>query len=402
MFEERTYTVSEFNRMVKGYIEDNSDLREFFLEGELSGVTYYKSGHLYFNLKDRDAQIKCAAFKYKFKRIAEDLKDGDSVKIFGDVGFYENRGEFQILVRHVEKKNVLGDMFAKLEELKKEMEKKGYFSPIHKKPLPKYPRNIGVVTAITGAAVQDIIKTVKKRDNTINIYVYPAKVQGVGASDEIVRGIEVLNTIPEIDMIIAGRGGGSIEDLWAFNEEKTAMAFFNSEKPIISAVGHEIDNLLTDLVADARAATPTQAVELSVPERKKSIESLETRYRYVRTLLRGIIEKKRKELTLRGENYYLKNFSRVVEEKNNLLLEREDRLKRAINYYVESRKNQMDKRVHRLITLNPLKTLERGYGVVSKGDRSIKSVENLEVGEEINVRVSDGTFVGKVEKIIKF
>ena len=192
MFEERTYTVSEFNRMVKGYIEENPSLREFFLEGELSGVTYYKSGHLYFNLKDKDAQIKCVAFKYKFKRIAEDLKDGDSVKLFGDVGFYENRGDFQILVRHIEKKNMLGDMFAKLEELKKTMERKGYFSSIYKKPLPRYPRTIGVVTAITGAAVQDIIKTVKKRDNTIDIYIYPAKVQGVGASDEIVRGIEVL------------------------------------------------------------------------------------------------------------------------------------------------------------------------------------------------------------------
>lgn len=136
------------------------------------------------------------------------------------MGFYENRGDFQILVRHIEKKNMLGDMFAKLEELKKIMERKGYFSSIYKKPLPRYPRTIGVVTAITGAAVQDIIKTVKKRDNTIGIYIYPAKVQGVGASDEIVRGIEVLNKIPEIDMIIAGRGGGSIEDLWSFNEEK--------------------------------------------------------------------------------------------------------------------------------------------------------------------------------------
>lgn len=401
MFEERTYTVSEFNRMVKGYLEDNPNLREFFLEGELSGVTYYKSGHLYFNLKDKDAQIKCVAFKYKFKRIAEDLKDGDSVKLFGDVGFYENRGDFQILVRHIEKKNMLGDMFAKLEELKKEMEKKGYFSPIYKKPLPRYPRNIGVVTAITGAAVQDIIKTIKKRDNTINVYVYPAKVQGVGASDEIVRGIEVLNTIPEIDMIIAGRGGGSIEDLWAFNEEKTAMAFFNSKKPIISAVGHEIDNLLTDLVADVRAATPTQAVELSVPERKKSLESLEDRERYLGTLIKNILIRKRKELESRRDNYNLKNFSKVIEEKNNLLIERENRLQRAMEYYIEGRKNQLENRVHRLITLNPLKTLERGYSVVSKDGMGVKSISDIEIGDEIDIRVNDGNIRGVVKDLKK-
>lgn len=401
MFEERTYTVSEFNRMVKGYLEDNPNLREFFLEGELSGVTYYKSGHLYFNLKDKDAQIKCVAFKYKFKRIAEDLKDGDFVKLFGDVGFYENRGDFQILVRHIEKKNMLGDMFVKLEELKKEMEKKGYFSPIYKKPLPRYPRNIGVVTAITGAAVQDIIKTIKKRDNTINVYVYPAKVQGVGASDEIVRGIEILNTIPEIDMIIAGRGGGSIEDLWAFNEEKTAMAFFNSKKPIISAVGHEIDNLLTDLVADVRAATPTQAVELSVPERKKSLESLEDRERYLGTLIKNILIRKRKELESRRDNYYLKNFSKVIEEKNSLLIERENRLQRAMEYYIEGRKNQLENRVHRLITLNPLKTLERGYSVVSKDGVGVKSISDIEIGDEIDIRVNDGNIRGIVKDLKK-
>ncbi len=401
MFEERTYTVSEFNRMVKGYIEENPNLREFFLEGELSGVTYYKSGHLYFNLKDKDAQIKCVAFKYKFKKIAEDLKDGDSVKLFGDVGFYENRGDFQILVRHIEKKNMLGDMFAKLEELKREMERKGYFSPIYKKPLPNYPRNIGVVTAITGAAVQDIIKTVKKRDNTINVYIYPAKVQGVGASDEIIKGIEVLNSIPEIDMIIAGRGGGSIEDLWAFNEEKTAMAFFNSKKPIISAVGHEIDHLLTDLVADVRAATPTQAVELSVPERKKSLESLDDRRRYLKTLMKNILIKKKKDLDSRNQNYYLRNFLKSIEERNNLLIERENRLQRAIEYCVIGKKNSLENRLQRLITLNPLKTLERGYSVVSKNGIGVKKISDVNIGDEINIRINDGDIIGKIEKILE-
>ena len=399
MFEERTYTVSEFNRKVKNYLEDNSDLREFFLEGELSGVTYYKSGHLYFNLKDRDAQIKCVAFKYKFKRIAEDLKDGDSVKIFGDVGFYENRGDFQILVRHIEKKNQLGELFIRLEQLKKELGEAGYFDLKHKKPLPKYPKNIGVVTAYTGAAIQDIIKTIKKRDNTINIYAYPAKVQGVGAEAEIIKGIKTLNKIDEIDLIIAGRGGGSIEDLWAFNDKDVALAFFNSKKPIISAVGHEIDNLLSDLTADARAATPTQAVELSVPERVKVLETLDDRKRYLNSVIRNQIEILKKELEKRENSYSIKNFSRELENKNQELVEREERLKRAIQYQLNEIKNSLDRRVHKVITLNPLETLKRGYSVVTKENEVIKSVKNIKIEDEIAIKVIDGIIKGRVKEI---
>lgn len=399
MFEERTYTVSEFNRKVKDYLEENSDLREFFLEGELSGVTYYKSGHLYFNLKDRDAQIKCVAFKYKFKRIAEDLKDGDSVKLFGDVGFYENRGDFQILVRHIEKKNQLGELFIRLEQLKKELGEAGYFDLKHKKPLPKYPKNIGVVTAYTGAAIQDIIKTIKKRDNTINIYAYPAKVQGVGAEAEIIKGIKTLNKIEEIDLIIAGRGGGSIEDLWAFNDKDVALAFFNSKKPIISAVGHEIDNLLSDLTADARAATPTQAVELSVPERVKVLETLDDRKRYLNSVIRNQIEILKKELEKRENSYSIKNFSKELENKNQELVEREERLKRAIQYQLNEIKNSLDRRVHKVITLNPLETLKRGYSVVTKDNEIIKSVKNINIEDEIAIKVTDGIIKGRVKEI---
>lgn len=399
MFEERTYTVSEFNRKVKDYLEENSDLREFFLEGELSGVTYYKSGHLYFNLKDRDAQIKCVAFKYKFKRIAEDLKDGDSVKLFGDVGFYENRGDFQILVRHIEKKNQLGELFVRLEQLKKELGEAGYFDLKYKKPLPKYPKNIGVVTAYTGAAIQDIIKTIKKRDNTINIYAYPAKVQGVGAEAEIIKGIKTLNKIEEIDLIIAGRGGGSIEDLWAFNDKDVVLAFFNSKKPIISAVGHEIDNLLSDLTADARAATPTQAVELSVPERVKVLETLNDRKRYLNSVIRNQIEILKKELEKRENSYSIKNFSRELENKNQELVDREERLKRAIQYQLNEIKNSLDRRVHKIITLNPLETLKRGYSVVTKDNEIIKSVKNIKIDDEIAIKVTDGIIKGRVKEI---
>lgn len=400
MFEERTYSVSEFNRKVKDYLEENSDLREFFLEGEMSGVTYYKSGHLYFNLKDKDAQIKCVAFKYKFKRIAEDLKDGDSIKLFGDVGFYENRGDFQILVRHIEKKNQLGELFVKLEKLKKEMGEQGYFDIAHKKPLPRYPKNIGVVTAYTGAAIQDIIKTVRKRDNTINIYAYPAKVQGAGAEEEIIKGIETLNKIDEIDLIIAGRGGGSIEDLWAFNDKRVALAFYNSKKPIISAVGHEVDNLLSDLTADARAATPTQAVELSVPERKKTLEGIDDRKRYLLSLIKSQMELFKKELEKREKSYSIRNFSRVIEEKNQEVMDRELILKKAIQYHITTLQNKLEGRINKIVNLNPLETLKRGYSVTTKNGEAIKSIGNIKVGDELQIKVTDGAVKSVVTEIL--
>ena len=401
MFEERTYSVSEFNRKVKDYLEENSDLREFFLEGEMSGVTYYKSGHLYFNLKDRDAQIKCVAFKYKFKRIAEDLKDGDAVKLFGDVGFYENRGDFQILVRHIEKKNQLGELFVKLEKLKKEMGEQGYFSPAHKKPLPRYPKNIGVVTAYTGAAIQDIIKTIRKRDDTINIYAYPAKVQGAGAEDEIIKGIETLNKIEEIDLIIAGRGGGSIEDLWAFNDKRVALAFYNSKKPIISAVGHEVDNLLSDLTADARAATPTQAVELSVPERKKTLEGIEDRKRYLLSLIKSQMEIFKRELEKRENSYVIRNFAKEIEERNQEIIDRELMLKRAIDNHITFLQNKLEGRINKIVSLNPLETLKRGYSVTMKNGESVKTVENIKIGDKLDIKITDGIIKSTVTEILK-
>lgn len=401
MFEERTYSVSEFNRKVKDYLEENSDLREFFLEGEMSGVTYYKSGHLYFNLKDKDAQIKCVAFRYKLKRIAEDLKEGDSIKLFGDVGFYENRGDFQILVRHIEKKNQLGELFVKLEKLKKEMGEQGYFDPAHKKILPKYPKNIGVVTAYTGAAIQDIIKTIKKRDNTINIYAYPAKVQGAGAEAEIIKGIETLNKIDEIDLIIAGRGGGSIEDLWAFNDKQVALAFYNSKKPIISAVGHEVDNLLSDLTADARAATPTQAVELSVPERKKTVEGIDDRKRYLASLIKSQMEIFKRELEKRENSWAIRNFVKGIEEKNQEIMDKELILKRAMQYHINSLQNKLEGRINKIVNLNPLETLKRGYSVTMKNGESVKTIEGIKNGDELDIKISDGIIRSRVTETLK-
>ena len=397
--EDKIYGVSEFNRIVKNFIDDVPEFHNFFLKGELSGVTYYKSGHLYFTIKDRKSQIKCAAFSYKLKRIPEDLKEGDSVTIFGDVGFYEVRGDFQILVRHIEKENSMGELYRKLEMVKEKMEEEGYFSAENKKPLPKYPRNIGVVTSSNGAGLYDIITTSRKRMDNINIYVYPAKVQGEGAIEEIIEGIKTLDKIPEIDLIIAGRGGGSIEDLWAFNEEKVAMAFYNCKKPIISAVGHEIDFLLTDLVADVRAATPTQSAEIAIPVKKDVLDMLEDDKKYLTSLIKKKIEHSKIHLENRENSYALKNFSRVFKDSKEILDNKEVELERAMKLLLERKKQKIQVQAEKIISLNPLNILSRGYSLVKSNEKIIKSSDEVNQGDEIEIKLYKGSLVGTVKEI---
>ena len=397
--EDKIYGVSEFNRIVKNFIDDVPEFHNFFLKGELSGVTYYKSGHLYFTIKDRKSQIKCAAFSYKLKRIPEDLKEGDSVTIFGDVGFYEVRGDFQILVRHIEKENSMGELYRKLEMVKEKMEEEGYFSAENKKPLPKYPRNIGVVTSSNGAGLYDIITTSRKRMDNINIYVYPAKVQGDGAIEEIIEGIKTLDKIPEIDLIIAGRGGGSIEDLWAFNEEKVAMAFYNCKKPIISAVGHEIDFLLTDLVADVRAATPTQSAEIAIPVKKDVLDMLEDDKKYLTSLIKKKIEHSKIHLENRENSYALKNFSRVFKDSKETLDSKEVELERVMKLLLERKKQKIQVQAEKIISFNPLNTLSRGYSLVKSNEKIIKSSDEVNQGDEIEIKLYKGSLVGTVKEI---
>lgn len=396
---DRVYSVSEFNKIVKGYLEENPVLQEFFLKGELSGVNYYRSGHLYFTLKDSKCQVKCAAFSYKYKRIPEDLKEGDSVKIFGDVGFYENRGDFQILVRHIEKEDKIGELYRKLEEVKKSFEEKGYFSPLYKKPLPKYPKSVGVVTSLNGAALHDIINTARKRMKNIDIYVYPAKVQGPGAAEEIVKGIETLDKIDEIDFIVAGRGGGSIEDLWAFNEEKVALAFFNCKKPIISAVGHEIDFLLSDLTADIRAATPTQSMEIAVPVRSDIDSMLENKEKYLDSLIKSKIEKSKKELENLENSFALKNFSRYIDNCREEVVSREKELQRALKIFLERKRQELTLKTEKIININPLSILSRGYSITRKNNIILKDTSSLKEGDEITTNLYNGTVISTVKEI---
>ena len=396
---DKIYSVSELNREVKNYLEENIDFSNFFLKGELSGVNYYRSGHLYFTLKDKNCQVKCAAFSYKYKKIPKDLKEGDSVKILGSVGFYENRGDFQILVNSIEKENEIGELYQKLEKVKKEFEEKGYFSPMFKKQLPKYPKAIGVVTSINGAALHDIINTTRKRMKNVDIYIYPAKVQGIGSKEEIVKGIETLDKIPEIDIIIAGRGGGSIEDLWAFNEREVGEAFFRCNKPIISAVVHEVDFLLSDLVADVRAATPTQSAEICIPAKENIDKNLIQKKNYLQNLILGKIKTERKQINNLKNSFVLKKFPNRTNDYKNDIIYKERELTKAFSSLFEKKKQIFISKTEKLINLNPLQTLTRGYSITEKNNKGIKSISDINIGDEIKTILSDGSFISIIKEI---
>lgn len=395
---EEVFSVTSFNKFVKNILDDVDELHEIFIEGELSNITYYKSGHLYFSLKDEKAQIKCVAFNYKMKNIDENLKEGDKVKILGDASYYETRGDFQILARNIQKQDEIGSLFRQLEKDKKFLEENGYFDKKHKKALPFYAKNIGVVTAATGAAIHDIIKTLKKRNDTVNLYLYPSKVQGIGAEAEIIKGIETLNQIEEIDFIICGRGGGSIEDLWAFNSKEVALAFFNSKKPIISAVGHESDVLLSDYTADVRAATPTQAIELSILEKDNLVYTLEEYKKYIKNLLKNNFENKKNQLENLKRAYVLQNFTNLTENFSNELIRFEDKLNNLIFNKLEKSKFIFEQYLEKIEALNPIKVLSRGYSVTNCKNKTIKSIKNVNIGDEVRTILNDGELISIVKE----
>ncbi len=356
--EATVFSVSEINFEVKQFLEGTNTFKNIFVQGEISNITYYSSGHLYFTLKDAGASVKCAIFRYKYRGVPVDLKEGEQVKIRGNVTLYERNGSYQIVADFLERTNSIGSLYEKMEMLKRKYYEKGYFDNDKKKLFPKLPMNIGVVTAATGAAIRDIINTAHKRFPNVNIFLYPAKVQGDGAVQEIVSGIEFFNRAKNfedenkvgVDALIVGRGGGSIEDLWAFNEEAVIEAIYKSEIPIISSVGHEIDNLLSDLVADRRAATPTQAAEILIPEKQNLIAELEIKKDRIAKILRNRVIFMKKELEQRKNNYYIKNFVNILDDKKMELIEKEKflvkELKRILQKAgekLEYRKQQINK-----------------------------------------------------------
>ena len=421
--------------------------KNLHIQGELSNVTYYKSGHLYFTLKDDKSTVKCAIFKYLYKGVPSDLKEGDQVKIVGNASLYEQTGSYQIIADSLEKANKLGSLYEKLEETKKKYLEKGYFDSSIKKEFPRIPINIGAVTAETGAAIRDIINTTHKRYKNVNIYLYPTKVQGVGSAKEIEHAIDYFNKVNangelDLDLLIVGRGGGSIEDLWAFNEEPVIEAIYRSELPIISAVGHEIDNLISDLVADRRAATPTQAAEILIPLKSDLIAELDSRKNTLNKFLQNKLNIMKKDIERQKESYYLRNFMTKITDKKMELIHKEAQLNKELKYKVEKfsekfeivkarfnrldlqenialKKNQLEVKeslLSKMITESILsekrgieykkaiiskysidEILKQGYTLTRKNGKVVRSGKGLQKGDIIQTRFIDG----EVESIIQ-
>lgn len=366
----KVYKVGEVADILENVLFNTYDLKSIYIEGEISNVVYQKSGHLYFSLKDDDSIIKCAVFSYRYKNIPDNLVEGTKVEVLASVSYYKPYGTITFTVEKLKKADKLGQLYKQLELRREEYRKKGYFSDEIKKNIPYLVKRVGVVTASTGAAIQDIIKTIHNRDKYVDIFLYPVKVQGEGAKEEISEAIKYFNENNDkynLDALIVGRGGGSIEDLWAFNEVEVIEAIYNSKIFVVSAVGHESDTLLSDYVADLRASTPTQAAEKLIKNYDENIKELNNFKNRLYLLLNNKYSIKKNELSNFSNSYVLKNFSNKF---NTLRMFNSDLENRA-NIALENKRN------NKIIELNLLKDRVTLNKIMDKLEKENKNVINL-------------------------
>ena len=390
----RTISVSEVNNYVKKVLDKDFILNNLYVKGEISNLKYHSTGHVYFSLKDKTSKINCVMFKSNAQNMNFTMEDGMSVVVTGRLSVYTVNGTFQIYCEEIEKAG-LGDLYVKFEALKQKLNEEGYFDSYHKKSLPDNPCKIGVVTSPTGAAIQDIKNVIRRRNKFVDILLYPAQVQGEGAYLTIIEGIEYFNATNSVDVIIIGRGGGSIEELWAFNEEELAMAIFNSKIPIISAVGHEVDFTISDFVSDVRAATPSQAGELVVSEDILLYDKIK-RYN---EMLEGYIKSK-----FDSERTKLESFEKILSLNSpmnkivNSYLDVE-KLKNRLDFIMDSKfKNEKT----RIISLNnvlqahnPINVLAKGYAIIEGENGEVYSRKDDFKDEQfININLRDGSVKG--------
>lgn len=393
------YSVSQVNTYIERMFSDDFMLGNLSLSGEVSNCKYNHTGHIYFTLKDEKSAISCVMFAGKRpKGLKFQMKDGDKVVVTGYVGIYAVAGKYQVYANEIELAGV-GDLYQRFEALKQELAESGMFEPMYKKPLPSHAMKIGIITAPTGAAVHDIIRVSKTRNPFVQLILYPAQVQGEGAAQSIISGINCLDEMG-LDVIILGRGGGSIEDLWAFNEEPVAKAIFRANTPIISAVGHETDFTIADFVADVRAATPSQAAELANFVYDDFARNLD---RYSDKLNRAL-DFKLQNIAGQLENFKLRlnslrpdNQIKINQEK---IISFHQRLNSLMQSKLERYENRLVAISGRLDGLSPAKKLASGFGYVtdSTGSR-VDSVSQLNVGDSMVIRIKDGTISGQVTDV---
>lgn len=390
----KTLSVSEVTNYIKRMLDNDFILSNLSVKGEISNLKYHGSGHIYFTLKDSNGKVNCVMFKGSAVLLDFVLEEGMEVVIKGRASIYPATGSFQLYCNDI-KKEGLGDLFIKFEKLKEKLSKSGYFDAANKKPLPKYPEKIGIVTSPTGAAIKDIINVSTRRSTLVDLTLYPAKVQGIGAYKEIIKGINYFNKMKSVDIIIVGRGGGSIEELWNFNEEELAKAIFNSKIPIISAVGHEIDFTISDFVADVRAATPSQGAEIAVP---LSLD-IESKIYDISRILDMKMEDKIKmyKSNLAGAERIL-NIHSPIAKISNLYLEL-DKLKDRLNFVIKTKirreKDQIENFNNLLSAHNPIKVISKGYAIIEDNENNvITSKEQLKETINLKICLKDGNVEG--------
>lgn len=377
---------------------DDYALNHIYVRGEISNCKYHTSGHIYFTLKDKGGAMACVMFASARKGLNFRLMEGMSVIVFGSVGVYERDGRYQLYAREIMQEGV-GQLYEAYEALKKKLMAEGLFDTAHKKPIPPYPKKLGVVTAKTGAAVQDIMNVSLRRNPWLQIVFCPARVQGEGAAASVVRGIHALEDYG-VDVIIVGRGGGSIEDLWAFNEESVARAVYDCTIPVISAVGHETDSTIIDFVSDLRAPTPSAAAELAVPDMRMIMDRLRGYDEMLRDHMDAAIRWRREQVDKYQRVFKHLNPEYRLNEKRQRLMELEERLRLMMNQRMLQVKGQMAVYVQQLNGLSPLRQLERGYAYVTDGQgHSITQIAQVSAGDRITVAVTDGEICADVAEM---
>ena len=388
-------SVTDLNKYIKDKIDKDEVLNNVLVKGEISNYKHHYTGHLYFTLKDENSLIKCIMFKGYAANLKFEPKDGMKVTILGSVSVFERDGVYQIYVKAMQEDGI-GSLYKAYEEMKAKLEKEGLFDQSHKKKIPLMPKCIGVLTSNTGAVIRDIINVSTRRNPNVYIKLLPVPVQGEGAAEKIVDAINLMNERKLADVIIVARGGGSLEDLWPFNEEIVARAIYNSELPVISAVGHETDFTIADFVADLRAPTPSAAAELAVPnilDLKMKLEGYNNRYKLA-------LKKKVEFMKLRYEkcmnSRVFKEPLQKINEKYILLDMKVKSIQNSISNIYNTKKTNMIKYIAKLDALSPLKTLARGYSIVQTNGKIVKSINQIKKDDEIDIKLIDGNAKAKV------
>ena len=398
--ESKIYTVSKLNKYLKKLFENDFNLQDVWILGEISNFNHHSSGHMYFVLKDKESQIKCVMFRGNNYTLRFMPGDGMKVKVRGDVNVYEKRGEYQLYAKEIIEAGK-GELYLAFERLKEKLKDEGLFSEENKKKLPLIPRHIAVITSPTGAAIRDVITISLRRFPNLSILVVPSLVQGTFAAKELAKKIDFLNKyFKDLDFIIIGRGGGSIEELWAFNEEILARSIYNSKIPIVSAVGHETDFTISDFVADLRCPTPSAAAEMTIPDKNNLINNLSLLNSKINRAVKRNLELKTENINFASRNLKYQGPENKINQYYQYIDEFSIRLNSRIKHRIELYEERIKKDSQRLGSLSPWAIIARGYSICRKipGKEIIKRLEQIDLGAKIEVIISDGKILSKVEK----